>query len=107
MLLWIDVRNGAYGLEQETGYTDNDRKAVDFQVDKGLRLEVAQTLGATVRGRNLPAIHFQPDGSLGLNSPATITIFEGDSKPMWIVQTQNGLTYEIENENQRINNTFR
>ncbi|HEX4643983.1 MAG TPA: prepilin-type N-terminal cleavage/methylation domain-containing protein, partial [Verrucomicrobiae bacterium] len=27
MMLWIDVRNGSYGLKQETGYTDNDPKA--------------------------------------------------------------------------------
>src|SRR3954469_14277873 len=26
MTLWIDAKNRAYGLQQETGYTDGDRK---------------------------------------------------------------------------------
>ena len=110
MLLWFDVRTGTYGLEQAPGYSDNDAKAVEFTVDKDLRLDleaVGKTIGTALRGRNLPAIRFQPDGSIGLNSPLSIAVREGENPPIWIVQSPNGMTYEIENQNKNIQNAFR
>src|SRR5882672_5216117 len=40
MDLWIDTKQGAYGLEEEAGYTDFDTKAVDLDLDKDLLIEV-------------------------------------------------------------------
>ena len=42
MMLWVDPRNGTYGLEQEPGYTDGDPKAVDFKLGKDLKIDVAK-----------------------------------------------------------------
>jgi type II secretion system protein H len=105
--LWINERAGTYGLELEPGYTDNDLKAVDFEVDKNLGLKVDETGIAPTKGNNLPAIRFQPDGSIVAGSPTSISINEGNSKPIWVVQTQNGLSYEIQNQNTAIENAFR
>ncbi len=35
MLLWIDPKAGTYGLQQETGYTDGDTKAVEYESGQG------------------------------------------------------------------------
>src|SRR6266487_5214425 len=40
MVLWIDTRRGAYGLQQQSGYTDTDSNAVKFALSEELRVEV-------------------------------------------------------------------
>ena len=40
MVLWIDTRRGAYGLQQQAGYTDGDSNAVRFALAEELRVEV-------------------------------------------------------------------
>jgi prepilin-type N-terminal cleavage/methylation domain-containing protein len=98
MTLWIDAKNRAYGLQQETGYTDGDRKAVDFTLDKALQIEVASGVKPAGPGRNLPAIRFMPDGTVGNTSVTGVSIREGDTQPIWIVQAANGLSYEIQDQ---------
>src|SRR5437667_286619 len=41
MIVWMDIRQGTYGLQQEPGYTPLDEKAVDFVLSKGLRIGIA------------------------------------------------------------------
>ncbi len=98
-VLWLDSRSGTYGLRLEAGYTDDDRKAVNFTLDKDLRIGVVQGGTQTARpSSKLPGIHFLPDGTV---SPASVNSFslEGrDSQPLWIVQSANGLNYEIQNQ---------
>ena len=101
MTLWIDAKNGTYGLQQETGYTDGDRKAVDFTLDKALKIEVAGSGKSVGTARNLPAIRFMPDGTLGNTSVTGVSIKEGETQPIWIVQAANGLSYEIQDQKQR------
>src|SRR4051794_30179079 len=99
MTLWIDAKNRAYGLQQETGYTDGDRKAVDFTLDKALQIDVASGVKPARNARNLPAIRFLPDGTVGNTSVTGVSIREGDTQPIWIVQAANGLSYEIQDQN--------
>ncbi|MDB6110137.1 MAG: hypothetical protein JWR69_1887 [Pedosphaera sp.] len=101
MTLWIDARNGTYGLQQQTGYTDGDRKAVDFTLDKALQIEVANAPKSAGTGRDLPAIRFMPDGTLGSTSVTGVSIKEGETQPLWIVQSANGLNYEIQDQKQK------
>src|SRR6266571_2701739 len=37
MDLWLDAQQGAYGLEAESSYEENDRKAVDFNLDRDMQ----------------------------------------------------------------------
>lgn len=107
MVLWIDAQNAAYGLEQEAGYSDSDSHAVDFDLKDDLRIEVGASETSPLHGRSLPEIRFTPDGGIGPTSPASISIYEGDSEPIMIVQNTNGLSYEIRNQNKNIENAFR
>src|SRR5207248_10972163 len=45
MVLWIDTRRGAYGLQQQAGYTDGDSNAARFALSEELREEVQTPVG--------------------------------------------------------------
>jgi len=111
MVLWIDARERTYGLQAEAGYLDTDGKAVQFELDDGLDVAVAQPPAVTgmapntrERGRatqpvgTLPAVRFGPDGSLVETSPEYVEFREnrpGQPSSAWIAQTANRLAYEI------------
>ena len=112
VLLWFDSKSGVYGIEQDPTYVEDDPKAVEFNVDSHLAVDTRMgppvvhapsnltsarvPAYPTIRGRTYPAIRFQPDGAFGSSSPNAISIAEGQSSVIWIVQAQNGLSYEIE-----------
>ena len=110
MLLWIDVNAKTYGLQQEAGYADADKKASDYSVDPDLTistqnsLQVAATTPTAIAAvsrasRSLPAIHFTPDGAITPQSVAGVMIRKGTGEPVYIVQTANRLSYEITDQN--------
>lgn len=112
MTLWIDPQEGSYGLEARTGYLERDDKAVDYELDKDLDVEVPQTTmnralltpeqqyrrRKTVSRNALPEILFAPDGSIDVMSPDTVIIREasGNKSALWITQTPNRLGYEVQ-----------
>ena len=104
MMLWIDARQGVYGLETQTGYTDADGKAMEFELDDELSVEVPMAAAArstfsqhAVAGLgNVPAIRFQPDGFVSETSPESIVIRQGRDDAIWITQSANRLNYEIQ-----------
>ncbi len=117
MMLWVDPRTGAYGLKQQTGYTDNDPKAVDHTVADGLKLNVERSTVAAptansqtgrilagqagTQSKTTQAIYFLPDGTVNnALSVSGISIQEADHPPVWIVPTANQLDYEVQNQNE-------
>jgi type II secretion system protein H len=101
MLLWVDPQAGAYGLQQEPGYTDgNDTNAVQYDIGKDLRIDVVRPFNAARpahTAKNQPAIRFMPDGAADSGSVTGVTLQEGGDKPVMIVKTANGLSYEVKN----------
>ena len=117
MDLWVDTEQGTFGLEAEPSYETSDPKAVDFELDSGLQLEVvAKTVVTTANtvtmGRNqqtsitsaprvslvhasLPTIRFLPDGSVGEASPQKLHLTSTDGGSLWLAQSHDGLSYEI------------
>ena len=61
MVLWLDEKQGAYGLQAETTGQNGDPKAEELSVDSTLVMAVLN-VGATtpVKFNNLPAIRFLP-----------------------------------------------
>jgi prepilin-type N-terminal cleavage/methylation domain-containing protein len=115
MMLWIDVRNGSYGLKQEPGYTDSDPKADEYTVAEGIKIDIAKAnpvtriaKSQTARvangqgtraGNKLPAVHFSPDGTIvSAMSVAGISFQEGDNSPVWIGPSASRLTYEVQDQ---------
>jgi type II secretion system protein H len=108
MELWIDAKQGAYGLQAQAGFSDSDTKDVTFNLGKDLRLEVSVAAPArqfgTVKSSvsndsNLSSIRFLPDGYPSDTSPERIQFRDGDEHAIAIVQSSNRLTYEIEPNN--------
>jgi Tfp pilus assembly protein FimT len=105
MVLWIDPRQGAYGLEAEASYTETDSRAVEFSFGDNLEVEVELPANRTRSSqRNRPArlaaeaaeIRFAPDGFISENSPERILMRQGDAGEIWIGQSRNQLYYEIQ-----------
>jgi len=105
MLLWIDHKNAAYGLEAQPGYLESDPRAVKYALEDEMEI-VASITGVNRQagvlqtvlpglGR-LPAIRFTPDGFIGESSPAEIVLRRGNDDEVRIVQTTNRLKYAIE-----------
>ena len=105
MVLWIDTRRGAYGLQQQAGYTDGDSNAVAFALKEDLRIEVQMPAVAPAMGRlnqtvagvgNVPMIRFTPDEFIGENSLERIGFRQGRNDAVWIVENTNRLKYEMQ-----------
>jgi len=117
MDLWVDTEEGTFGLEAEPSYETSDPKAVDFELDSGLQLEVvAKTVAAPANTvtmnrsqqasiasvarvnlvhASLPTIRFLPDGSIGEASPQKLHLTSTDGGSLWLAQSHDGLSYEI------------
>ena len=121
VLLWVDPRSGTYGLEAAPGYLDEDPRALEFQLDDDLDVEVSRdtlatgertpvlelgnaqrtspNLRSTIRTLSgLPAIRWQPDGFVGDTSPEYLKLSEGEQDARWLVQSTNRLGYELRTE---------
>jgi len=105
MILWINAGQGLYGLQAETGYVDEDRKAVEFTLHEDLLLEVERPELRALSGRwnrptqqanSLPEIRFTPDGFISETSPEAVLIREGEERTIWIGQSRNRLHYELQ-----------
>ncbi|HZV37068.1 MAG TPA: GspH/FimT family protein [Verrucomicrobiae bacterium] len=96
VLLWIDPNGRAYGIAQETGYTDGDTKAQDFAVADGLSIGMDKSAGTKLaRGKRI-GIRFSPDGSvLADGSVPAVFIKEKNGATVWIVQSADRLSYEV------------
>jgi type II secretion system protein H len=119
MVLWIDTKEGVYGMQAQTGYLDEDDKSVEYEIHETLELEVTRPLqvrvSATQRNEsasitgNLPAIRFTPDGFYSDSSPERVVIRQSneggrdrDEDEVVIAKSENRIGYEIQTSNQQI-----
>ncbi|MBM3882316.1 MAG: prepilin-type N-terminal cleavage/methylation domain-containing protein [Verrucomicrobia bacterium] len=123
MVLWIDVDTGTYGLAERFPIDGYDPKAVQFQADRDVRIEViapandpalaastraSGTLTAQTTARttspllatqpNESDIYFLPDGSIGEASLPAIRLLDRDDRELWLSLAQHRLYYEIGNQ---------
>lgn len=116
MVLWVDVKEGTYGMQAQTGYLDEDDKSVEYEIHETLKMEVSRSMSArnsnTQRAErnsvvgNLPAIKFNPDGFYADTSPEEILLIQegvsGSKDEVVIAKSLNRLGYEIQTSNQQI-----
>lgn len=116
MVLWVDVKEGTYGMQAQTGYLDEDDKSVEYEVHETLKMEVSRSVivrnAGTQRAErnsvvgNLPAIKFNPDGFYADTSPEEIVLIQegesGSKEEVVIAKSLNRLGYEITTSNQHI-----
>jgi len=107
MMLWIDVQEGSYGLQVQTGFIDLDRKAVEYGIDKDLTVTVSapavemvltQQKRNALQPGNLPAIRINAEGFIEDTSPETVVFRQsdyGNERSLWVTQSGNRLNYEV------------
>ena len=107
MLVWVDAQEGSYGLQVQTGYVDLDRKAVEYQIDRDLSVEVSappvglplsQQKRTALQLGNLPAIRINAEGFIEDTSPETVVFRQaeyGTERSLWVTQSGNRLNYEV------------
>jgi type II secretion system protein H len=101
MVLWVDEKQGAYGLSAETTGQTGDPKAETLPVDSTLQIAVLTTgLGTPTTFNNLPAIRFLADGTVDENSPQTLQLTDSAGFSRWLIETRNHTGYEIRDTKQ-------
>jgi type II secretion system protein H len=95
MLVWMDEKAGAYGLEAETPGQNGDAKAEHLTVDSTLQLVVkSSTLGLTTL-RTMPAIRLLADGTVDEKSPPTVQLTDSAGNSLWLIEARTRTGYEI------------
>lgn len=124
MLLWLNPEQRAYGLVAEFTYAPQDPRALEYAIDRDVRMEVTTTTATTTArrlqdpmlparqqalsvrfGRNASVIRYQADGFISEGAPEVIGFGpeprEGQpAKPgpaayTWVARTLDGLRYSI------------
>ncbi len=104
VVLWIDTTKATYGLSLQAGYTETDDRAVTYQAEPTLSLEVPQgepaaqsELGDEKLGlaEGLSAIRFLPDGDIDDGSVARVVIRQGTEAALQVTLMTNRMGYEI------------
>jgi type II secretion system protein H len=98
MVLWVDEKNGAYGLEAETTGKTGDPKAEKLTVDSTLQISVLNIgMAAPTTFNNLPAIRFLADGTVDESSPQTLQLTDSAGFSRWLIESKTHTGYEISN----------
>ena len=116
MVLWVDAKQGAYGLEAQPDGRTTDDKAVAYLIAERLEIEAeAIPLAQTERARgeqdmarrdfaSVPCIVFTPEGFVSQTSPEAVQLREAnDAKQGEVIRIALGrtrLNYEIQPVNQ-------
>ena len=102
MLLWVDEKGGAYGVQEEAtgkkGRNANadDPKAENLALDSSLQIAVMSAgRGAPTMFNKLPAIRFLPDGTVDENSPPTLQLTDSAGFMRWLLLNRMRTGYEI------------
>jgi len=97
MVLWLDEKQGAYGLQAETTGKTGDAKAENLTLDQYLQITVMTTgPGGVTKSGSLPAIRFLPDGTVDENSPQTLRLTDAKGSSLWLIESRDRNGYEIQ-----------
>ena len=96
MMLWVDEKQNAYGLQAETSGQNGDAKAEELSVDSTLQITVLSIgAGTPTTFKDLPAIKFSADGTVDENSPATLQLTDSAGFSRRLVLGKTRMGYEI------------
>jgi prepilin-type N-terminal cleavage/methylation domain-containing protein len=110
MVMWFDPELGKYGVKAELTYDGEDKKAVEYQLDSNLQMELPSTalttaepvpwkITADISGIH-PSIRVTPDSFIAETSPEWVwikVIREDQPDAIWLALSANGLNYELQN----------
>ena len=107
MVLWLETKQRAYGLNADKTFVEEDSKAEQFRVDESLEVEVMHSPSALaviqasqfknekLDTAELYTLRFNPDGFVSPGSPEAIGFRQAENGELWVGQSRNRLHYEI------------
>ena len=98
MTLWIEEKEGEYGLRPDSGYPTNRYNTFHYHLHDNLKFDIENNELNSQNTTTTPSISFIPDGSISETSLYSVKIKdqrEGESR---IAQTYSRLNYEIRTE---------
>jgi type II secretion system protein H len=97
MMVWLDEKTGAYGLEAETPGQNGDAKAEHLSVDSTLQLTVKSGPMGLTTLRTMPAVRLLADGTIDEKSPSALQLTDSEGRSLWLVEARTRTGYEIKN----------
>jgi type II secretion system protein H len=98
MVLWVNEKQGAYGLQAEATGQGGDSRAENLSLDENLQVTVVNTgSGGTTKFGGLPAIRFLPDGTVDENSPQQLRLMDARGHALWLIESRDRNGYEVQN----------
>jgi Tfp pilus assembly protein FimT len=104
--LWINPKQGSYGLGALSGYSETQTNPMNYSVDQSLQITFSAPTSVLVRSNYwtqakgqigaVTRIRFQPDGFISDNSPQKIFIRQGNVSQVVIAEAPSHLRYEIQ-----------
>jgi type II secretion system protein H len=104
--LWINPKEGSYGLQALSGYTETQTNPMNFNVDDTVQISFTAPPSLLVRSNYwtqavgqmgvVTKIRFQPDGFISDTSPEKVFLKQGNDSQITIAVTPSHLRYEIQ-----------
>ncbi len=104
--LWINPRQGSYGLQALSGYTETQTNPMNFNLDESVQISFSAPSSVLVRSNYwtqakaqfgaVAKIRFQPDGFISDSSPEKIFLRQGTASQILIAETPSHLRYDIQ-----------
>ena len=107
MVLWIDATERSYGLQAQAGFLEKDEKAVSYELDERVEMEIdarganratlrlEQQRRRPIRIGATSEITFLPDGSIDVMSVGAVRFVDSDDGELWVRRAKNGLEFEV------------
>jgi type II secretion system protein H len=102
--LWVNPKDGSYGLEALSGYTETQTKPLTYNMDPTVQIALSAPSSVMVRSNYwsqakaqfgmVTRIRFQPDGFISDASPANIYLRQANGQ-IWIAEAPTHLEYDI------------
>jgi Tfp pilus assembly protein FimT len=102
--LWVNAKDGSYGLEALSGYTETQTKPLTYNLDSTVQIVMSAPSSVMVHSNYwsqakaqfgaVTRIRFQPDGFISDASPANIYLRQADGQ-IRIAEAPTHLEYDI------------
>jgi len=104
--LWINPKQGSYGLQAVSGYSETQTNPMNFNLDQSVQISFSAPSSVLIRSNYwtqakaqfgaVTKIRFQPDGFISDSSPEKIFLRQGTGSQILIAETPSHLRYDIQ-----------
>jgi Tfp pilus assembly protein FimT len=104
--LWINPKQGSYGLQSLSGYSETQTNPLNFSLDQTVQISFSAPSSVLIRSNYwtqaagqlgaVAKIRFQPDGFISDTSPEKILFRQSDGGQIMVAETPSHLRYDIQ-----------